>query len=99
MEEILVCVSSPPEINVGIYYMWTEGKTVDECIQVRKTVEVTNSSWLSFNPNHPRLKQRNLVPNNSSITNEQNELLKQEIADQYRAFQILEVVQNLLFFH
>ena len=85
MEEILVCVSSPPEINMEIYLTWIDGKSVDECknylLQNNKNLDL-----LSFDPNHPlRLRQKP-----SPVGNEQFELLKQDIADQFRSFMILE---------
>jgi hypothetical protein len=80
MEDLLLSVSSPPEIDLNIFSFWIEGRTADEASNFK--IEHFRKSGISFGLEFPRMKD--------SQFNDQSEFLKYEVNDQYCLFQMLD---------
>ena len=79
MEDILLSVSSPPEINFELFTYWVEGKTADETTSIKvDQVKKSGTSSLQFHRNRPE------------YISEEIKLIRFEVSDQFRAFQLLE---------
>jgi hypothetical protein len=81
MEDILLCVSSPPDFDLELFSCYTGGKTADEAFQYK--LDLYRKSGTSFGLEFRR-------PNRDSAQFDQSELLRCEVIDQYRSFQIIE---------
>lgn len=80
MEDLILSVSSPPEIDMDMFACWVEGKSVEETTQL-KLEQFKNSNNL-LGLEFPRARE------NSST--DQSEFIRYEVLDQYRSFDILE---------
>ncbi len=81
MEEILLCVASPPDFDFELFSCFTEGKTADEAFQfkIEQHRKLNTSYGLEFRR-----------PNRDSTFVDQADLLKCDVIDKYRSFQLLE---------
>jgi hypothetical protein len=78
MEDIIVCVSSPPDFNLDLFSLWIEGKSQDESHKILSKKIGNNRAELKFERE------------TQNIQLDHSELLKYDVIDQYRSFQVLE---------
>lgn len=75
MEDVLLSVSTAPEIDLDIFACWIEGKPIDEAVKFKLK---NGFQGLEF----PRP--------NENINYDPNEFMKLEVYDQYRLFHVIE---------
>jgi hypothetical protein len=88
MDEILLCLTSPPQFDYELFSHWVDGKSEEDVFQLK--LEQFRKNNISYGLEFHR-------PTGILVI-EQPDFIKFEITDQYRSFQILEhfVSQPLL---
>ena len=80
MDDFLLAISTPSEIDVDLFLMWVAGKTEDEAFYVK--INEYRKSETNF-----RLEFRG---GREQHKYEQSDFVKHEVIDQYRAFEMIE---------
>lgn len=79
MDDMLLCVCSPPDVDIDLFTCWSEGKSAQEALMTYKGGGGINGGFvLEFDHS------------NGLTSLESSDMLKFHIADQYRLFDILE---------
>lgn len=80
MEDIILSVSSPPEIDQDVFACWVEGRTAEEAslFKIDQNRKTGTFAGLEF----PRTIE-NLLP-------DQSDFIRYEVIDQFRVYQVLE---------
>jgi hypothetical protein len=88
MDEILLCLTSPPQLDYELFSCWVDGKSEEDAYQFK--IDQFHKNNVSYGLQFHR-------PTGILVI-EQSDFIKFEITDQYRSFQILEhfVSQPLL---
>jgi hypothetical protein len=80
MDDFLLAVSTPSELDLELFLMWVAGKSSDEAYYSK--LELYRKSEFNF-----RLEFRGT---REQYKFEQNEFVRHEVVDQYRSFELLE---------
>jgi hypothetical protein len=81
MDDFILAVSTPSEIDLELYALWVAGKSVEEAYYAK--LELWRKAEVSF-----RLEFRGNAREQFKF--EQNEFVRNEVIDQYRSFELLE---------
>lgn len=80
MEDIILSVSSPPEVDLDIFACWVEGRTAEEAATFKVDQNRKNGTFAGLEFSRP---MDNLVA-------DQSEFIRYEVIDQFRMNQVLE---------
>ncbi len=80
MEDIILSVSSPPEIDIDIFACWVEGKSFEEAANFK--IDQNRKTGTFFG-----LEFSRAIDN---LSMDQGEFIRYEVLDQFRMYQVLE---------
>lgn len=90
MEDLIVSVSSPPDIDIDTFTYWIEGRTSDEASIFK--IESLRKSNQPIGLEFPKINEDSSSSSStySTLQINQSEFIKYEVNDQYYLFQLLE---------